>query len=102
MMAMRVGIYARVSTQDKDQNSETQLLPLREFARVQGWDVQGEFVDHASATDDRRRVSWKRLLSEAATKEILCNGGKEARWEPIMNLFSSAAVRIDFIDKTPV
>jgi DNA invertase Pin-like site-specific DNA recombinase len=51
----RVALYARVSTRDKDQNSETQLLPLREFARAQGWDVAGEFVDYASATDDRRR-----------------------------------------------
>jgi hypothetical protein len=33
---MRVGIYARVSTTDKDQNPETQFLPLREFATAQG------------------------------------------------------------------
>ena len=67
---MRVGLYARVSTQDKDQNPETHLLPLREFAGVQGWDVTGEFVDHASATDDRRRVSWKRLLGAAAKRRV--------------------------------
>jgi DNA invertase Pin-like site-specific DNA recombinase len=67
---MRVGIYARVSTQDKDQNPETQLLPLREFCRAQGWEVAAEYVDHASATDDRRRVAWKRLLGEAATRRV--------------------------------
>ena len=32
---MRVAIYARVSTSDKDQNPETQLLPLREFVQAQ-------------------------------------------------------------------
>jgi DNA invertase Pin-like site-specific DNA recombinase len=65
-----VALYARVSTQDKDQDPETQLLPLREFARVQGWDVAAEYVDHASATDDRRRVAWKRLLGEAARRRV--------------------------------
>ena len=67
---MRVGIYARVSTQDKDQDPETQLLPLREFCRAQGWGIAGEYVDHASATDDRRRGAWKRLLAEAATRRV--------------------------------
>jgi DNA invertase Pin-like site-specific DNA recombinase len=28
---MRVAIYARVSTSDRDQDPETQLIPLREF-----------------------------------------------------------------------
>ncbi len=28
---MRTALYARVSTSDKDQNVETQLLPLRDF-----------------------------------------------------------------------
>ena len=67
---MRVGIYARVSTTDKDQDPETQLLPLREFCRAQGWGIAGEYVDHASATDDRRRGAWKRLLAEAATRRV--------------------------------
>lgn len=47
---MRVALYARVSTADRDQDPETQLLPLREFARAQGWQAAGEFVDRASAT----------------------------------------------------
>jgi DNA invertase Pin-like site-specific DNA recombinase len=55
MTAMRVALYGRVSTNDKDQNPETQLLPLREFAQAQGWTVVGEFVDQASATDLRGR-----------------------------------------------
>jgi DNA invertase Pin-like site-specific DNA recombinase len=44
---LRIGIYARVSTTDKDQEPETQLLPLREFCRAQGWQIAGEFVDRA-------------------------------------------------------
>jgi DNA invertase Pin-like site-specific DNA recombinase len=67
---MNVGIYARVSTTDKDQNPETQLLPLREFCRAQGWTVAGEYVDHAPATDLRGRRAWRRLLDLAGTRRI--------------------------------
>jgi DNA invertase Pin-like site-specific DNA recombinase len=70
MMAMRVGIYARVSTTDKEQDPTTQLLPLREFAQAQGWDVQGEYVDYASATDLRGRREWRRLLDLAAKRRV--------------------------------
>jgi len=67
---MRVGIYARVSTSDKDQNPETQLMPLREFTLAQGWSSADEFVDKASATDLRGRRSWQRLLDQAAKRKI--------------------------------
>jgi DNA invertase Pin-like site-specific DNA recombinase len=67
---MRVGIYARVSTQDKDQNPETQLLPLREFCLAQGWQIAGEFVDQASAADLRGRVQWRALLDAAGRRKL--------------------------------
>jgi DNA invertase Pin-like site-specific DNA recombinase len=66
----RVGIYARVSTADKDQDPDTQLLPLREFAGAQGWTAAGEFVDHASATDIRGRAAWRELLQQAAQRRV--------------------------------
>jgi DNA invertase Pin-like site-specific DNA recombinase len=67
---MRVRLYARVSTQDKDQNPETQLLPLREFCRAQGWEVPGEYVDHAPATDQRGRREWRHLLDLAGKRRV--------------------------------
>ena len=67
---MRCALYARVSTSDKDQDPETQLLPLREFCQAQGWTVAGEFVDTASANDLRGRVAWRRLLNEAARRRV--------------------------------
>src|SRR2546427_365084 len=67
---MKVGIYARVSTSDKDQDPMTQLLPLREFCQAQGWQVAGEFVDTASATDLKGRTAWRRLLEEAARRRV--------------------------------
>jgi DNA invertase Pin-like site-specific DNA recombinase len=68
---MRVGIYARVSTSDKDQNPETQLLPLREFVKAQGWQLVGEpYVDRVSATKLTARTAWKRLLDDASKRRI--------------------------------
>lgn len=66
----RVAIYARVSTSDKDQNPETQLMPLREFVTDQGWAAAGEYVDHAPATDMRSRVAWRRLLEDASKRKV--------------------------------
>jgi len=55
-------IYARVSTDDKDQDPETQLMPLREFCRLKGWTITAEYVDLASARDLRGRVQWRAMV----------------------------------------
>ena len=67
---MRVTIYARVSTSDKDQDPDTQLLPLREFVAAQGWAIAGEYVDRASATDLRGRTAWRHLHDDAAKRRV--------------------------------
>jgi hypothetical protein len=49
---MRVAVYARVSTNDKEQNPETHLRPLREhIAGLTEITLLGEYVDKASADD---------------------------------------------------
>lgn len=45
---LRVGIYARVSTDDKGQDPLNQLMQLREFAFQQGWEIVCEYVDEQS------------------------------------------------------
>jgi DNA invertase Pin-like site-specific DNA recombinase len=67
---MRAAIYARVSTADKDQDPETQLLPLREFAAAQGWTVADEFTDRAPATDLRARTAWRDLLEQTSRRRV--------------------------------
>jgi DNA invertase Pin-like site-specific DNA recombinase len=67
---LKCAIYARVSTADKDQNPETQLLPLREFCEAQGFEVVGEFVDQAPATDLLRRTAWRNLLDQASKRKM--------------------------------
>src|SRR4051812_37454819 len=68
---MNVALYARVSTNDKDQNPETQLRPLREHVRTRSEVVVvGEFIDQASADDRRGRRAWRRLLELALQRKV--------------------------------
>jgi len=67
---VKVALYARVSTSDKDQNPLTQLLPLRDFCQAQGWEVYREYVDQVSATDLVHRTAWRHLLEDASKRKI--------------------------------
>ena len=66
---MRVGLYARVSTEDKGQDPEVQLTPMRELAAARGWAV-ADYVDLAPASDLRGRREWRRLLEDARLGRI--------------------------------
>ena len=52
---MRIAVYSRVSTADRDQQPKTQLLALREHCARMGWEIVFEAPDIASATDLRNR-----------------------------------------------
>ena len=67
---MRVAVYARVSTSDKEQDPETQLMPLQDFCVAQGWEIVGKYVDHAPANDQAHRVRWRQLLDDAAKRKF--------------------------------
>ena len=67
---MRVAIYARVSTSDRNQDPETQLMPLRDLCIAQGLEVHDEYVDYASANDLAHRVHWRKLLDDAAKRRF--------------------------------
>ena len=66
----RVAIYARVSTSDGQQDTETQLMPLRDFCIAQEWDVFDEYIDHAPANDLAHRTQWRKLLDDAAKRRF--------------------------------
>ena len=66
----RVALYARVSTSDKEQNVETQLLPLKEFAEAQGWEIYRTYIDLVSATDLAHRYEWQELLEDASKRRF--------------------------------
>jgi len=69
---MRVALYARVSTKDKGQDTENQLLQLRHFCQQQGWVIAGEYVDQKTGrTSDRE--AFQRLFQHAYEKRYdLC------------------------------
>lgn len=66
---MRVAIYARVSTKDKGQDTENQLLQLREYAARSNWKVSREYIDHVSGkTGDRD--AFKQLFDDASRRQF--------------------------------
>jgi putative DNA-invertase from lambdoid prophage Rac len=67
---VKIGLYSRISTSDKDQSLDTQLLPLREFVRVQGWEIYHEYSDQVSATDVAHRTGWRELLADASKRRF--------------------------------
>ena len=69
---MRVALYARISTQDKGQNPENQLLQLRQFCQQQGWVIAGEYVDQKTGRNSDRGA-FQRLFQHAYEKRYdLC------------------------------
>ncbi len=65
----RAALYARVSTDDRGQDPETQLRQLREYAGRRGFAVAGEFVDYASGTRNDR-PQFKKLMEAARWREV--------------------------------
>ena len=67
---MKVALSARVSTSDKEQDPETQLMPMREFCAAQALEIYDEYIDHALANDLAHRNRWRDLLDDAARKKF--------------------------------
>ena len=65
---MKAALYARVSTDDKDQNPETQLLFLREYCELYGHEIVEIYVDEGKSGKDPNRPEFQRLMNEATNK----------------------------------
>ena len=63
-MAMRVAIYARVSTDDKGQDPENQLRQLRAWFERTGYRVVREYVEHENGG---KGVEYRKQLGEMFT-----------------------------------
>jgi DNA invertase Pin-like site-specific DNA recombinase len=68
-MTKRIALYARVSTKDKGQDHENQLIQLRAFARTQDWKVVQEFVDKTSGKRSDRE-QFQAMLAAASRREF--------------------------------
>lgn len=76
---MRAALYARVSTDDKDQNPETQLLILHDYCELYGHEIIEEYVDEGRSGKDPYRPEFQRMIEEARDK-------KHRRFETIICL----------------
>jgi DNA invertase Pin-like site-specific DNA recombinase len=72
---MKVALYARVSTVGKDQDPEVQLLQLRRYVEMKGWNVTGVYQDTCSGKTMRR-----------PGLDILLKHAKEHRFEVVLVL----------------
>lgn len=63
-----VALYARVSTKDGRQDTENQLIALREYCAKQGWEVTGEYVDHETGGTSKRPRFQQMFVDARARK----------------------------------
>jgi DNA invertase Pin-like site-specific DNA recombinase len=68
-MKKKVALYARVSTKDKGQDYENQLLQLRDFAPTQGWQIVHEYVDRATGKRSDRE-QFQKMFTAASKREF--------------------------------
>src|ERR1022692_4269452 len=66
---MQAALYARVSTKDKGQDHENQLIQLRAFAKTQDWTVVHEYVDQASGKRSDRE-QFQAVFAAASRREF--------------------------------
>jgi DNA invertase Pin-like site-specific DNA recombinase len=66
---MRVALYGRVSKDDGKQDTENQLMELREFCKRSGWEVAHEYVDRASGKS-ADRPQFQKLFDDAAKRRF--------------------------------
>src|SRR5947199_9440317 len=66
---MKIALYARVSTKDKGQETENQLVQLREFAAKQSWQITREYVDRETGgTADR--AQFQAMFGDASRRKF--------------------------------
>lgn len=66
---MKIALYARVSTKDKGQETENQLVQLREFAAKQHWQITREYIDsETGGTSDR--VQFQAMFADASRRKF--------------------------------
>jgi len=66
----QVVLYARTSM--ADQNTETQLMALRDYCRRMAYKITGEYVDNGFSGRDDKRPEFERLLGDVRANKLDC------------------------------
>src|SRR5713226_7149717 len=66
---MKISLYARVSTKDKGQETENQLVQLRDFAAKQGWQIVREYIDHETGSKSDR-AEFQAMFADASRRKF--------------------------------
>ena len=67
----RVALYSRVSTTDKGQEVENQLLQLRQLCASHGYQIRQEYIDHESGSKGKKeRAAFAELFEAAAQRKF--------------------------------
>src|SRR6202049_3179911 len=64
-----VALYARVSTKDGRQDTENQLIALREYCLKQGWEITAEYVDQETGGTSKR-PHFQRMFADARARKF--------------------------------
>jgi len=66
----RVGLYARVSTANGQQDPELQLSELREYAARRGWEIAEIYTDNGVSGSKDSRPALNRLMADAGQRKF--------------------------------
>ena len=67
---MKTAIYCRVSTSDKNQDVNLQLIPLREYVQRQGWTIFKEYIDEGYSGSTTNRPGFQALLKDCRRRLV--------------------------------
>ena len=65
---MKVAIYGRVSTRTKGQDTENQLIQLREYCKRMEYDIYKEYIDEESGGNPNRE-GFQQLFTDAKKRK---------------------------------
>jgi len=67
---MKIAVYARVSTLNKGQDVDMQLIDMRKSIESKGWNLSKEYVDRGVSGSKSSRPQLDKLMRDAADKKF--------------------------------
>ena len=81
---MKVAIYCRVSTDDKDQNPERQLIKCRQYCELHGHNIVAEISEHHTGDSDiRQREKGKAIFELDIEGVVIYSMDRFTRQHPV-------------------